>query len=470
MNMKLKMKKLLSFLLSFLMLFSNMSFTLAEEGATPPETTQETTEETSAAEETSEPQQIVVQATSTAVNNVPDSKGVLNPVVKIVDRDGKVIQKPALGDEKYRLYIRLYDESYNTYFHYLTADPIDLSDGSESLELFSHDFVAVNSADSNRVISEECSLVFMMLTTAASLDSVVNGVNLKNYGVGAEGQEITGIKFDSFLSGSYELSSRRPSTSNATLEFTEIVLNSGDIEINSFDASKAYSGLLNTNAPAGAKRSQKKNTETKGENENTTGAQVETLSGLIGLNISASEEVLEGKESFIVPVTLDTPVDLLQGKNAQIVGKPTLNLYHDPKNDGNTVPMESVTWDVREDGKLYGFEFKTDSLSPFVVTYTVDFTYVDEQGEEHLISFAGRDTYAIADILTNLDITFDTIDSASLELTEVIGDAKDVDSQGRDALYLDDNVLHSYAPFNDVYTLLACWLEKNIILRWMIKL
>ena len=101
--------------------------------------------------------------------------------------------------------------------------------------------------------------------------------------------------------------------------------------------------------------------------------------------------------------------------------------------------------------------FKTDRLSTFVVGYTVDFTYVDEQGNEHTWSLPGRGEYPLEVILSALEIEFTGIESAALSEPVVLKEL-DVDEDGYNALYLTGDinegyVLYSYAAFDDIYTL-----------------
>ncbi len=179
-----------------------------------------------------------------------------------------------------------------------------------------------------------------------------------------------------------------------------------------------------------------------------------TKSGYEGYDISADTAELGEAGTYVVPVSLATPIDMTGAENAVIENVNT-QLYHIV--DGAPVEVENVKWDIRE-GVIYGFTFETDSFSPYMVTYTVDFSYTNpETGETKTFSFPGRGEYALSEILDKLEIKYETIESAVLELTETVGE-KDVDEEGRDALYLTGDAengytLHSYVAFDDVYTL-----------------
>ena len=174
---------------------------------------------------------------------------------------------------------------------------------------------------------------------------------------------------------------------------------------------------------------------------------VQSRTDYIALNIDLTDKELSA-ETYVVPVTLPSPVNLV-GEGEVLEGV-RYELFH-ITDEGEKETIDAVTADD-EGGVLTGFTFETTGFSTYVLKYTVDFTYVDEAGEEHTFSLNGQDKYALADILTQLGITFETIESAELELTEAVGDVAD------NALYLTGDaetgfVLHSDVAFDDVYTL-----------------
>ena len=102
-----------------------------------------------------------------------------------------------------------------------------------------------------------------------------------------------------------------------------------------------------------------------------------TQTGYIGLDISIDFSMQTENGRYSVPVELSEPINLLDAENAEIISS-NLQLYHIV--DGTPVTVEEVTFDVR-DGILYGFTFTTDSFSPYMVSYTVDFVYNEKRAE-----------------------------------------------------------------------------------------
>ena len=171
-------------------------------------------------------------------------------------------------------------------------------------------------------------------------------------------------------------------------------------------------------------------------------------------DITLSEDAEPSEGGYIVPVTLETPIDLPAKEGTQ--NKVTYELFHITENGPETVEILTVT-DNDGAGPITGFTFKTDGFSNYVLRYTVDFVVEDEQGEVRELSLDGNNEWPLEGILVQLGIEFEKIESAMLELIETVGD-KDIDEEGRDALYLDGDseigyTLHSYAAFNDVYKL-----------------
>ena len=118
--------------------------------------------------------------------------------------------------------------------------------------------------------------------------------------------------------------------------------------------------------------------------------------------------------------------------------------------NGNNYIGETITPEAdAEDGVLNGFTFSTYDFSDFVLKYTVDFTYVDEEtGEERAISFPGRGEYALTEVLADLGIEGE-ISDVSLTIQE--GTANDNALR----LYKKDDAwyLSSNEAFTDIYIL-----------------
>ena len=198
-------------------------------------------------------------------------------------------------------------------------------------------------------------------------------------------------------------------------------------------------------------------TEEKRVNDDGEEYTVYKNTGYFGLDIKVDEAALIEGFRYSVSVTLPEPINLTGEENTKIENA-DLSLYHIV--EGQSVEsgkIDIASKDIR-DNFLYGFTFVTDSFSPYLVTYTVDFTYVDEQGNVHTYSFPGRGDYPLTEILEALEIVdYETIENATLELTETVGE-KDIDEEGLDALYMDGDaetgyMLHSHAAFDDIYTL-----------------
>ena len=111
------------------------------------------------------------------------------------------------------------------------------------------------------------------------------------------------------------------------------------------------------------------------------------ISGSVAYEISLTENAATNVEQYIVPVDLSAnPVDLLSGvddkENAEIT-KVSYTLYHiHTDSDGQTTVSELEQPDVdRRNESILGFSFKTDSFSTFVLSYTVDFVYIEKKTE-----------------------------------------------------------------------------------------
>ena len=167
--------------------------------------------------------------------------------------------------------------------------------------------------------------------------------------------------------------------------------------------------------------------------------------GFIGLDIDIDESLKTEDGLYTVPVTLAEPVRLVDEEYAQIQNA-ELKLWHV---DGEPTEITDVTFRV-EEGVLYGFTFMTDSFSPYLVSYTVDFTIAaPEIGGTAAWSWPGRGSYAIRDILDQIGIEGE-ISKVTLE--------KIIDKGGADnALYLEEKedgwYLTSEVPFEDTFEL-----------------
>ena len=136
------------------------------------------------------------------------------------------------------------------------------------------------------------------------------------------------------------------------------------------------------------------------------------------------------------------------GKEIALTGEITgVTVYHFTENGVETIPNVPYTLDA--DGNVILVSFDTKSFSDFGVGYTVDFTYVDEEtGDVREISFPGRGTYALTEVLAALGIEGE-ITNAVLEISE--GTA---DTEALDLIETEDGwALKSEKAFTDTYTL-----------------
>ena len=129
--------------------------------------------------------------------------------------------------------------------------------------------------------------------------------------------------------------------------------------------------------------------------------------------------------------------------SAEIPAGADCELFHIHSVDGEMV-AEKVENATFGDGTV---SFITNGFSEYVIRYTVDFEYVDDQGEVHTWSLPGRGAYSIADILTAVDVA-GTVESVSLARTDDQGG-------GVNVLYLNDahTELISEGAFRDTFEL-----------------
>ncbi len=162
----------------------------------------------------------------------------------------------------------------------------------------------------------------------------------------------------------------------------------------------------------------------------------------------------EISDTGAVEVTL-TPGDLnalADVPETATVSSLEYELYH-IHDDGTCEKVEDAVFDVAEDGFVNSVFFTTDSFSTYVVRYTVDFTYVDVDGNEHFWQFPGEGSYALKDVLAELGIEGEEITDATLELTEQVGEAGEFDLYLTQDLETEEWFINSDNAFDDTYTL-----------------
>ena len=154
-------------------------------------------------------------------------------------------------------------------------------------------------------------------------------------------------------------------------------------------------------------------------------------------------------EVTLTPSDLDVLADVPE---TATVNKLDYELYH-IHDDGTCEKVEDAVFDVAEDGTLNSVSFTTESFSTYVVKYTVDFTYVDAEGNERFWQFPGSGSHALREVLSELGIEGEAITDASLELTEQVDEAGENDLYLTQDLDTQEYFINSDAPFDDTYTL-----------------
>lgn len=133
-----------------------------------------------------------------------------------------------------------------------------------------------------------------------------------------------------------------------------------------------------------------------------------------------------------------------------VVGK-DFHLYHIHDNNVEEIDLKLASAKVETGSDLVsGFSFQTDSFSQFALSYTVDFEYMDADGNVKKWSFPGRGSYPVSLILEKLGVEGEVKD-ASLTLVEAL------DGTDEKALYLEQKedrwYLTSDVAFDDKYEL-----------------
>ena len=156
-------------------------------------------------------------------------------------------------------------------------------------------------------------------------------------------------------------------------------------------------------------------------------------------------------EVTVTPENLNVYSEVPEGATADSESL-KLELYH-VHDDGTVELVPDASFETDEEGNVTSFTFTTESFSTYVVKYTVDFTYVDVDGNEHFWQFPGSGSYRLMEVLSELGIEGETISEANLELTEAVGETSE------DALYLTQDEetgeysINSDTAFDDTYTL-----------------
>ena len=195
------------------------------------------------------------------------------------------------------------------------------------------------------------------------------------------------------------------------------------------------------------------NANVPAEEDNTV---TDSADGYAAFDIAPAGEVKKTTAGYDVSVELTKDQQINMREELAIPENATATysytLYHILKDEdgNNTSEVETIIPQVTEkDGIITGFSFHTDTFSDFVMKYTVDFTYTDEEtGEVKEFSFPGRGEYALTEVLEKLGITGE-ITEATLAIQEGTADEKAL------RLYQTEGVwyLASDIAFTDTYTL-----------------
>ena len=119
-----------------------------------------------------------------------------------------------------------------------------------------------------------------------------------------------------------------------------------------------------------------------------------------GLDLSVDEDQAIRDENglFEVAVSFDAPRAMVETEG-MAVDAVSAQLYH--VKDGAAVQVEGARFDFDDDGRMTGFTFMTDSCSPYIVAYTVEFHY---EGRTFALTVPGAKDIALSEILTSLEI------------------------------------------------------------------
>ncbi|MBR2663518.1 MAG: Cna B-type domain-containing protein, partial [Clostridia bacterium] len=181
----------------------------------------------------------------------------------------------------------------------------------------------------------------------------------------------------------------------------EVEVNPQDVVIGSADVTDAAAALGVENAE----------TEQTAVDEDGNEYTVLTKSGYIGLDISLDDAVLTDNGLYSVPVTLPEPL-VLTGEEGKVPDNHVFKLYHIVY--GEPKQVENVSFNYN-DGILYGFTFETDSFSPYMVTYTVEF----HNGEEEVV-IAGGSQILLSTLIEKLGLTRENGDAFTVDEVESV--------------------------------------------------
>ncbi|MBQ9211819.1 MAG: Cna B-type domain-containing protein, partial [Clostridia bacterium] len=147
---------------------------------------------------------------------------------------------------------------------------------------------------------------------------------------------------------------------------------------------------------------------------------LEPITGFVAFDISrnaSEDEPLKEAETYIAHIDLDTPYALPQAEGAEIASV-TYELYHFDADTNTLTKVEASFRDDYATGLLYGFDFETTGFSPYVVKYTVDFSYIGEDGETYEFSMPGGGVLLLSELFDALHIDENVADVVDVTFTD----------------------------------------------------
>lgn len=126
--------------------------------------------------------------------------------------------------------------------------------------------------------------------------------------------------------------------------------------------------------------------------------------GYAAFDIFMADVIPSDESEYIVPVTLETPIELPAKEGMQ--NKVTYDLFHITDNGAEKVEILSVS-DNNGAGPIAAFTFRTDSFSDYVLRYTVDFYYTG------VYSIEGGSQILLSELIRILHITVPAVDEDS---------------------------------------------------------
>ncbi len=133
-----------------------------------------------------------------------------------------------------------------------------------------------------------------------------------------------------------------------------------------------------------------------------------------------------------------------------VVQHVSYTLIHEHEGETTELPVDV---EVDPDGTVTKIIFDAENFSTSTLYYTVDFTYVDEEGNEHFWQFPGTGSHALREVLAELGIQGEIISNATLTLIEQVDEVGEFDLYLSQDLETEEWFINSDAAFDDTYEL-----------------